>query len=66
MFLFHSLHRTGQKEHKSGEMNLNIYSSAELTALPFGMRHTAGEALSKLQFEHVSMDTQNLYKTMSS
>lgn len=47
------------------EVRLNIHSSAELTALPAGIRDTGGEALSKLQCEHISTDTQSLYKTVS-
>lgn len=64
-FLFPSSSKPGQKERMSGGVKLNIHGSAELTALPAGAREAAGEALSKLQCEHISMDTQSLYKTVS-
>lgn len=43
-FLFLSSSRTGQKVRKSGRVKLNIHSSAKLTALPAGIKDTAGEA----------------------
>lgn len=62
-FLLPSSSRPRQKE--SGGVKLHIRGSAELTALPAGKRDTAGDALSKLQDEHISTDTQSLYKTVS-
>ena len=65
IFLFPSSSRTRQKDRKSGGVKLNIHGSAELTALPAGIRDTGGEALSKLHREHISTDTQSLNKTVS-
>lgn len=64
-FLFSSSSKPGQKEHTSEGVKLNIHGSAELTALPSGIRSAAGEALSKLQCEHILMDTQSPNKTVS-